>query len=144
MARLKLLLDTNILSEPLAAEPNADVMRNIEIHSASLAIASVTWQELLYGMHLLAPGKRQERIRDYLFQRIRPALPILAFDSDAAAWQAEQRARLRRAGKTPSYADSQIAAIAAVNDLLLVTRNTGDFADFNGLGVANWFKTTRE
>jgi len=85
MAGLKFLLDTNILSEPLAAEPNTDVMRNFEFHSTSLAIASVTWQELLYGMHLLAPGKRQERIRDYLFQRIRPVLPILGFDSDAAA-----------------------------------------------------------
>ena len=67
-------------------------------------------------------------------------LPILAFDSNAAAWQAEQRARLRRAGKTPSYADSQIAAIAAVNDLVLVTRNTGDFKEFKGLPVTNWFK----
>jgi hypothetical protein len=37
MAGLKFLLDTNILSEPLAAEPNAGVMRNIEAHSASLA-----------------------------------------------------------------------------------------------------------
>jgi tRNA(fMet)-specific endonuclease VapC len=104
----------------------------------------VTWQELLYGMYLLAPGKRRERIRTYLYQHIRPVLPIIAFDSDAAGWQAEQRARLRQTGKTPSYVDSQIAAVAAFNDLVLVTRNTSDFDAFEGLRVENWFRTAGE
>lgn len=144
MAGLKFLLDTNILSEPLAKDPNPRVMRMIEAHSASLAIASVTWQEMLYGMYLLVPGKRRDRIQNYLFQHVRPALPIIDFDVDAADWQAEQRAKLRQAGKTPTYADSQIAAMAAVNDLLLVTRNAGDFDDFEGLRVENWFKITGE
>ena len=143
-SRLKFLLDTNILSEPLAKDPNPRVMRMIEAHSASLAIASVTWQEMLYGMYLLVPGKRRDRIQNYLFQHVRPALPIIDFDVDAADWQAEQRAKLRQAGKTPTYADSQIAAMAAVNDLLLVTRNAGDFDDFEGLRVENWFKTAGE
>ncbi|MFB1486507.1 MULTISPECIES: hypothetical protein [unclassified Thiocapsa] len=38
-----------------------------------------------------------------------------------------------------AHADSQIAAIAAVNGLVLVTRNTEDFADFSSLIVENWF-----
>ena len=139
MAGLKFLLDTNILSEPLASEPNINVMARIEAHSKTLAISSITWQELLYGMLLLAPGKRRERIHGYLFQHVLPVLPVIAFDGEAAAWQAEQRARLRRAGKPPNYADSQIAAIAAINDLVLVTRNTTDFCDFDGLRIDNWF-----
>ena len=139
MAGLRYLLDTNILSEPLAAKPNAHVMARIEAHSSSLAISSITWQELLYGMLLLAPGRRREQIHSYLFQHIQPVLPILPFDSDAATWQARQRARLRQAGKTPSYADSQIAAIAADNELVLITRNISDFQDFDGLRIENWF-----
>jgi len=91
-------------------------------------------------MFLLPAGKRREQIEDYLFQRIRPALPIIGFEERAAQWQAEQRARLRQAGKPPSYPDSQIAAIAAVNDLVLVTRNVGDFADFQGLRTENRFE----
>jgi len=55
-------------------------------------------------------------------------------------WQAKQRARLRQAGKPPSYPDFQIAAIAAVNDLVLVTRNVEDFADFQELRTENWFE----
>jgi tRNA(fMet)-specific endonuclease VapC len=69
-----------------------------------------------------------------------PFLPIIAFDEQAARWRAEERARLRKSGRTPSYADSQIAAIAVVNELGLVTRNTGDFADFHGVQTANWFE----
>jgi tRNA(fMet)-specific endonuclease VapC len=139
MVGIKYLLDTNILSEPLARQPSSHVLEKIKTNSAFLALASVTWQEFLYGMYLLPTGKRRDRIEDYLFRRILPALPILAFDASAAQWQAKQRGRLRQMGKSPAYPDSQIAAIAAVNSLVLVTRNTRDFADFEGLRMQNWF-----
>ena len=42
-------------------------------------------------------------------------------------------------GRTPPYVDGQIAAIAKVNELILVTRNTGDFVEFVDLKVQNWF-----
>jgi tRNA(fMet)-specific endonuclease VapC len=58
---------------------------------------------------------------------------------EAAEWFAEERARLSQIGRPPSYPDGQIAAIAATNDLILVTRNTTDFADFIDLQVENWF-----
>ncbi|MCB2262957.1 MAG: type II toxin-antitoxin system VapC family toxin [Candidatus Thiosymbion ectosymbiont of Robbea hypermnestra] len=140
MARVRYLLDTNILSEPVVAHPNPFVLGRIAAHGASLALSSVTWQELLYGMFLLPVGKRRERIRKYLFGHIRPVLPIIGFEKRAAHWQAEQRAWLRQIGKSPSYPDSQIAAIAAVNDLVLVTRNSEDFTDFQGLRTENWFE----
>ncbi len=112
---MRYLLDTNILSEPVASRPNPLVMERIKENSASLALASVTWQEMLYGMYLLPVGKRRDRIENYLFHRILPVLSILSFDASAAQWQAEQRAHLRQIGKSPSYPDSQIAAIAAIN-----------------------------
>ena len=138
------LLDTNILSEPVATRPDPLVMEKIKVNSASLALASVTWQAMLYGMYLLPPGKRRDRIDDYLSHRILPALPIIAFDKSEAQWQAQQRARLRQTGKQPSYPDSQIAAIAAVNNLVLVTRNIDDFVDFEGLHMQNWFEREGE
>ena len=140
MAGIKYLLDTNILSEPVVARPNRFVLEKIKANSTSLAIASVTWHEVLYGMLLLPASKRRDQIEDYLFRRIRPSLPIIGFEERSAQWQAEQRARLRQAGKTPSYPDSQIAAIAAVNDLVLVSRNLEDFSDFMGLRTENWFE----
>jgi tRNA(fMet)-specific endonuclease VapC len=140
MARVRYLLDTNVLSEPVVARPNQFVLDRIKASGTSLAISSVTWQEVLYGMYLLPAGKRRDQIEDYLFRRIHPALPIIGFDERAARWQAEQRASLRQAGKSPSYPDSQIAAIAAVNGLVLVTRNVEDFADFQGMQIENWFE----
>ncbi|MFY9974932.1 MAG: type II toxin-antitoxin system VapC family toxin [Chromatiaceae bacterium] len=139
MARVRYLLDTNVLSEPVVARPNPFVLDRIKAHGTALAISAITWQEVLDGMLLLPAGKRRDQIEDYLFRRIRPALPIIGFDERAARWQAEQRTSLRPAGKSPSYRDSQIAAIAAVNELVLVTRNVEDFADFQGLQIENWF-----
>lgn len=144
MAGMRYLLDTNILSEPVAARPNPFVMEKLKTHGAALALAAVSWQEMLYGMYLLPAGKRRAQIKDYLFRRILPALPIIPFDERAAQWQAKQRARLRHIGKHPSYPDSQIAAIAAVNNLVLVTRNIDDFADFERLRAENWFETKSE
>jgi len=141
MARVIYLLDTNIISEPLAAKPNPGVMEKIRAHGTDLAITSVTWQELLFGMLLLPAGHRREQIKDYLIDRVGPSLPILGFDAAAARWQAEQRARLRSMGQTPAYPDSQIAAIAAVNQCVLVTRNVADFETYQkaGLVIENWF-----
>jgi len=140
MAGVKYLLDTNIVSEPIVARPSSSVLAKIKANSRALAISSVTWQEILYGMFLLPPGRRREQIEDYLFRRIHPSLPIIGFDERAARWQAEERARLRRRGRHPAYPDSQIAAIAAVSDLVLVTRNLEDFRDFRGLQTENWFE----
>jgi tRNA(fMet)-specific endonuclease VapC len=51
----------------------------------------------------------------------------------------KERARLIPSGLTPSYADGQIAAIAKVNNLILVTRNVADYANFQDLAIENWF-----
>lgn len=91
-------------------------------------------------MFLLSADKRRDRIEDDRFRRTRPALPIIGFGERAARLQAEQRASLRQAGKHPSYLDSRIAAIAAVNELVLITPNVDDFADFQGLQIENWFE----
>ncbi|MBK9051455.1 MAG: hypothetical protein IPL78_11225 [Chloroflexi bacterium] len=64
----------------------------------------------------------------------------MPYDRAAAEWHAYEWVRLTQAGKTPSFADAQIAATVAVNDLILVTRNTADFTDFAGLTVENWFE----
>jgi predicted nucleic acid-binding protein len=47
------------------------------------------------------------------------------------------RAERQRAGRPISTEDAQIAAIALANGLQLVTRNTRDFADIEGLAVVN-------
>ena len=74
----------------------------------------------------------------YLRSVVHVAFPILPYDDRAAAWHAHERARLEKAGKTPPFVDGQIAAIAASNELTLVTANTKHFALFKGLQLADW------
>ncbi|MEA3360272.1 MAG: VapC toxin family PIN domain ribonuclease, partial [Thermodesulfobacteriota bacterium] len=63
---------------------------------------------------------------------------ILPYDDRAAEWHAKERARLSAKGATPSFVDGQIAAIASVNGLVLVTRNVDDFKTFLDLKLENW------
>ena len=63
---------------------------------------------------------------------------MLDYNRDAADWHARERARLSAIGRTPPFVDGQIAAIAYVNDLILITLNTGDFENFEGLRVQSW------
>lgn len=46
--------------------------------------------------------------------------------------------RLSKIGKTSSFLDSQIASIAATNNLILVTNNIANFKNFENLKVENW------
>ena len=67
-------------------------------------------------------------------------IPILPYTQEAGKWFATERSRLTNLGQTPAYADGQIAAIAHINDLILVTRNTSDFIHFDRLILENWFE----
>lgn len=137
---IKYLLDTNILSEPVRKEPNAKVVERIEEATVGeLAIAATTWHELLFGVLRMNNSHRRAALEHYLFSAIRPVIPILPYDADAATWFSQERVRLTQEGLTPSYPDGQIAAVAAVNGLILVTRNVDDFDQFSGLKVENWF-----
>ncbi len=133
------LLDTNVLSEPLAVKPSATVMAAIEEHQTEVATASVVWHELLFGARRLPKSGRRALIERYLDEVVAANVAVLPYDAPAAAWHAAERVRLSAIGLTPSFADGQIAAIAAVNDLMLVTRNAADFRHFKGIRVDNWF-----
>ncbi len=103
-----------------------------------LATASTVWHELQYGFERMRESKKRRDIEDYLSNVVLKMMPILPYDQTAADWHAAQRAELSRMGKTPSYMDGQIAAVAAVNDLILVTRNVRDFENFPGLEIEYW------
>ncbi len=137
---MRFLLDTNIISEPFKLNPVASVMTKLQQHSTESAIAAVTWHELLYGFHRMVASRRKQQLEIYLFQTIQPNLPIFTYDQQAAAWFATERARLTALGNPPPYADGQIAAIATVNNLVLVTRNVDDYQSFLGLELENWFE----
>lgn len=132
------LLDTNVLSEPAKPAPNLGVVRQIERHRTEIATAAPAWHELLYGCFRLPASSRRDKLEEYLLEVLAPSLPILPYDDRAAERHAAERARLSLLGKTPPFTDGQIAAIAYVHDLILVTRNVSDYEHFEGLVVENW------
>jgi tRNA(fMet)-specific endonuclease VapC len=73
---------------------------------------------------------------------VAPSIPILPYDEAAADWHARERARLLSEGRKPPFADGQIAAIAKVHDLAIVTANVRDFEAFEGITVEDWLGAT--
>ena len=73
---------------------------------------------------------------------VAPTLPILPYDEPAAAWHAEVRAQRERLGRPIAFADGQIAAIAHVHSLVVVTANVADFDGLEGVAVENWIALT--
>ena len=138
MTALRFLLDTNVVSEPLRPEPAAGIMRRLRDPEGEMAIPSLVWHELRYGCARLPRSRRREAIEHYIEDVVAVSFPVLEYDRDAADWHALERARLEAAGKTPPFVDGQIAGIARVNDLILVTSNKADFRAFKGLRVRSW------
>ncbi|MFM6003285.1 MAG: hypothetical protein ACKO2Z_25730 [Sphaerospermopsis kisseleviana] len=68
---IRFLLDTNIISEPLRIEPNQTVLQNMVKYELEIAMASITWHELLFGCYRLPPSKKKNKITHYLHQVIR-------------------------------------------------------------------------
>jgi tRNA(fMet)-specific endonuclease VapC len=135
---LKYLLDTNIVSEPLRPKPRHGVVRKLTRHEDEIAIPSVVWHELRFGAERLPMSRRREAIVRYLDEVVLATMPVLDYDRAAAEWHARERARLAARGHTPPLADGQIAAIAHVHELILVTFNDADFRQFEGLQVVSW------
>ena len=135
---LKYLLDTDILSQPLKPAPDRKIVRRLRRHQDESATASPVWHEMLFGSLRLPPSKRRKLIEQYLHEVVAATLPILSYDEAAAAWHAEERRRLERGGRVPPFVDGQIAAIAVVNGLTLVTRNRRDYNRFRDLNLADW------
>ena len=131
------LLDTNALSEPIRPNPHPNVVRLLRANEVVLAVAATTWHESLYGARRLPPSRRRTTVEHYL-ETARAELTVLPYDEAAAEWHADERARLAQISLTPPFADGQIAAIAAVNGLILVTANVADFRHFRGLTIENW------
>lgn len=135
---LRYLLDSNVISEPLKLSPNAGVLQRLREHEGAMAIAAVVWHEMLFDWERLHSSRKKSAIESYLHQVVRGTLPILPYDEAAAGWHAAQRARLAVQGRTPPFADGQIAAVARVNGLTLVTANRTHFEPFEDLQIEDW------
>ena len=133
------LLDTNIISELARPRPDAVVLGAIQSHLGLLALPAIAWHELCYGVARLPDGKRKTLLHRFLLDVVAPSFEVVPYDDHAAWVHGTLQAGLDARGRTLPFADSQIAAIAVAHNLILVTRNTADFADIPGLMMEDWF-----
>lgn len=134
------LIDTNVLSELMRDAPaEAVVDWFAKQTSQAFYICSVTQAEIWSGIALLPEGKRRNALANAAQALFETDLAGRTLDFDAAAARnyALIRAQRQRAGLPISTEDAQIAAIALTARLDLVTRNTKDFVEIDGLTVVN-------
>ncbi len=134
-----ILLDTNVISEPLKTAADANVLAWIDAQIIeTLYLSTISLAELRFGIAVLPEGRRRDALQLGLEQRILPLFAgrILTFDETASQSYATLRARARVAGQAVAPADGYIAAIAATHGFAIATRDTSPF-EASGLVVIN-------
>lgn len=136
-----IVLDTNVLSEPLKTAPAPKVMEWLDNQSAeTLFITAVSRAELRFGVLKLVDGKR----KDALMAQIERVLDLfkgrtLDFDAAAADKLAEIAAHCDKIGKPAVAPDAYIAACAAARGFAVATRNVRHF-EHTGVRVIDPWK----
>lgn len=137
-----IILDTNVVSEPLKPSPNPVVVEWLDRQELeALYLASTSLAELLYGVRRLDDGKRKARLlralADIELRLFRSR--VLAFERDDAVEFALRVDRAARKGVVVDVADGQIGAIAARRGYAVATRDAEPFLAL-GVQVVNPWK----
>lgn len=125
-----ILLDTNVVSEPLRPRPSAAVVAWLDAQPPeTLYLSAITVAELRAGVALLPDGKRRAGLQASLEDEVLPLFlgRVLGFDEACTAAYADILSRARQAGKPIATADALIAAIASTHHLAVATRDEGPF-----------------
>lgn len=135
-----IVLDTNVLSEPLTKMPEQKVVEWLDHQNAeTLYITTVSRAELRFGVLRLPNGKRQNA----LVVQIERVLGLfkdrtLDFDSAAADQLAKIAAECEKNGKRALAPDAYIAACAGARGFAVATRNVSDFQHLGVRVIDPW------
>jgi toxin FitB len=136
-----ILLDTNVVSEPLRPAPDDRVIEWIDAQALeTLFLSAITVAELRAGVAQLPPGKRRAGLHESLEKRVLPLFAgrVLPFDLACTQAYAALMSTARAAGLAIASADGYIAAIAAANGLAVATRDTGPFEAAGAAVINPW------
>ena len=133
---MKWMLDTDTCIAIIKKHPVAlKKLRGKSI--GQVGLSSITLGELAFGADKSSrPNDARVALSEFLL-----ALEIAAFDDHAAMRYGEVRASLARLGKSVGPLDTLIGSHAHALDVILVTHNTREFAQIEGLRLEDWVKT---
>jgi toxin FitB len=141
----RFLLDTNIISNATKPAPSESLIEWMADQSDhDLYISSLTVAEIRRGILQKPKGKKRDQLESWFAGPEGPQSlfsgRVLPFDERAALAWARLMSDGRTAGKPRSDFDMIVAAVAEVNECLLVTDNEKHFP---GIAVLNPLRRAR-
>ncbi len=124
------LIDTNVVSELRRASPNQRVRAFVAAQKGDVLFTSdVTFAEIRFGIEQLRDPTRRSDLVHWLDRTLRPLFAgrVLAVTEDVLLRWRLMLEDGRRKGHTFSEPDLLIAALAALADLIVVSRDTSAF-----------------
>lgn len=128
---MKYLLDTCVISELIAKQPNPRVLDWIDsVDADGVYLSVITIGEITKGIEKLPQSRRKQELSDWLENEllIRFQENMIELDTSILIRWGQLNANMESSGQTMPAIDSLIAATALSRGLILVTRNEADFA----------------
>ena len=128
---MKWLLNTNVISEGVQLRPNSKVVGWIASKGPeTLAISIVTLAELRDGASTVRDEARRNFLMDWIESEVVGSFRdrTLVLTTEILVDWLRLTRRLRGQGTPPPSTDLLIAATARVHEMIVVSRNTRDFA----------------
>jgi len=134
---VRYLLDTNVISEMQKTNCSENVKSFINTMDwEDLYLPAITLGELSYGIEKLPHSKKKHDLSIWLYTQLPQWFNgrIVTFDAEVMLEWGKIRAAVER---SLPVADTLIAAAAIVHHMFIVTRNTKDFEDIEGINLLN-------
>ena len=127
---MKALLDTCVISELVAKQPNPKVVEFVDsLDPEDVYLSAITIGEIVKGIEKLPASRRKVALLAWLKDDllVRFDGKIVSLDKDVLMEWGTLTARLELTGRPMPAIDSLIAASARAYQMTLVTRNVVDF-----------------
>ena len=143
---MKSLLDTCVISELVARQPNPKVLAFVDaLDSDDVYLSVITIGEIIKGIEKLPDSRRKNELHDWLQNDLfaRFSEKILPIDINVVTAWGQLSANLEARGKPMPAMDALIAATVIANKMTLITRNTSDF-EAAGIELENPWITSKK
>jgi toxin FitB len=135
------ILDTNVISELVAAQPSPKVIRWLEtIDPDKIFLSAITIGELKKGIEKLPKSKKKDRLNQWLHDDLLARFQghILPIDENTMLCWGALNAQLEAVGHPIPVMDGLLAASALQHHYTFVTRNADHFQETGVMLVNPW------
>ena len=129
---MRYLLDANAVIALLNDAASKAARRARQERPGDIAISAIVAHELFYGAFKSRRTAQNIALVDAL------QFPVIEFDNEDARQAGEVRASLASKGTPIGPYDVLIAGQAVARNMILVTRNAGEFGRVPGLRIEDW------